>query len=254
MRSSISWFSFLLLLVLVSLVASSCVMADPPVSANTSTQDAPTLIQAFPDVTDPPTLDVKVTISEGQNDSDGLTAITIQFSTNEISNPNYVQFVKGEKVMCNGVTLGFGGTAYSARVPAVDNAYTCKYYQRSNKPFNIISVKARTKLSPAFVPDTSGDKFVVDYSPDKTQFRSPCHIQVDASDSSQTISGPSVLEDGNGVYTGPDRSALTGEGTVVMTRTCSFKLKKGTAADTATAFEKVTATYTSTATSVVVWF
>jgi hypothetical protein len=254
MRSSISWFSFLLLLVLVGLVASSCVIADPPVSANTSTQDDPTLIQAFPDITDPPTLDVTVTISEGQNDSDGLTAITVQFSTNEISNPNYVKFVNRERVMCNGVTLGFGGTAYSARVPAVDNAYACKYYQRSNKIFNIISVHQRTRLSPAFVPDTSGDKFVVDYSPDKTQFRSPCHIQVVASDNTQPISGPSVPEDGNGVYTGPDRSALTGEGTVAMTRTCSFKLKKGTARDTATAFEKVTATYTSTATSEAIWF
>jgi len=240
--------------VLVGLVASSCVIADPPVSANTSTQDAPTLIQAFPDVTDPPTLDVTVTISEGQNDSDGLTAITIQFSTNEISNPNYVQFVKGEKVMCNGVTLEFGDTAYSARVPAVDNAYTCTYQQRGNKTFPIISVRKRTKLSPEFVPDTSGVKFMVDYSPDKTQFRSPCHIQVGASDSSQTIFGPSVLEDGNGVYTGPDRTALTGEGIVVMTRTCSFKLKQGTARDTATAFEKVTATYTSTATSEAIWF
>ncbi len=254
MRSPISWFSFLLLFVLVGLVSSSCVIADPPVSANTTTQNDPTMIQAFPDITDPPTLDVTVTISEGQNDSDGLTAITIQFSTNEISNLNYVQFVKKEEVTCNGVTLGFGGTTYSARVKADHNAYTCTYYQRSNKPFPIISVQARTKLSPAFVPDTSGDKFVVHYSPDKTQFRSPCHIQVEASDSSQTISGPSVLEDGNGVYTGPDRSALSGEGTLVMTRTCSFKLKKGTAADTATAFEKVTATYISTTTSEVVWF
>ena len=251
MRSSISWFSFLLLFVLVGLVASSCVIADPPVSANTSTQNAPAMIQAFPDITDPPTLDVTVTISEGQNDSDGLTAITTQFSTNEISNPNYVQFVKGEKVMCNGVTLGFGGTAYSARVPAVDNAYTCKYYQRSNKIFNIISVHQRTKLSPAFVPDTSGVKFVVNYSPDKNPYR--CPVQVDAGDGSQTVSGPSVPENGNRVYTGPNRSALSGAGTVVMTRTCSFKLKKGTATDTATAFEKVTATYTSTATSVVVW-
>jgi hypothetical protein len=253
MRSSISRFSFLLLLVLVGLVASSCVIADPPVSANTPTQDVPTLIQALPDITDPPTLDVTVTISEGQNDSDGLTAITIQFSTNEISNPNYVKFVNRERVMCNGATLEFGDTAYSARVSARDNAYTCTY-QHGNKTFPIISVQARTKLSPVFVPDTSGDKFIVHYSPDKTQFRSPCHIQVEASDSSQRIPGPSVPENGNGVYTGPDRSALSGEGTLVMTRTCSFKLKKGTAADTATAFEKVTATYTSTATSVVVWF
>ncbi len=253
MRSPISWFSFLLLFVLVGLVASSCVIADPPVSANTTTQNDPTIIQAFPDVTDPPTLKVIVTISEGQNDSDGLTAITIQFSTNEISNLNYVKFGPGEKVICNGMLLEFGDTAYSARVSARDNAYTCTY-QHGNKPFPIISVQARTKLAPAFVPDTSGDKFVVHYSPDKTQFRSPCHIQVEASDNTQPISGPFVPEDGNGVYTGPDRSALSGEGTLVMTRTCSFKLKKGTAADTATAFEKVTATYTSTATSVVVWF
>src|SRR5215469_6437537 len=96
MRSYISRFSFLLLLVLVGLVASSCVMADPPVSANTS--NAPTLIQALPDTTDPPTLNVTVTIKEDQNDSDGLTAITVQFSTNEIRNQNFVQFDHGEKV------------------------------------------------------------------------------------------------------------------------------------------------------------
>ena len=252
MRPSISRFSFLLLLVLISFVASSCVITDPPVSAYSSTSDAPTLIQAIPDVTDPPTLKVMVTISEGQNDADGLTAITIQFSTNEISNPNYVQFNHGEKVTCNSVLLGFGDTAYSARVLAVDNAYTCTY-QHGNKTLQIISIRERTKLSPAFVPDTSGDKFIVDYSPDQTQFRSPCRIQVDASDGSQTISGPSVLEDGSGVYTGPDRSALNGEGTMVMTRTCSFELK-GPSKDTATPFNSVKATYTSTATSVVVWF
>jgi len=256
MRSSISKFSFLLLSVLIGLVASSCVIADPPAPTNTSTQNALTLIQALPDVTDPPTLKVAVTISEGQNDSDGKTAITIQFSTNEIRNSNFVQFDHGEKVTCNGVVLGFGDTAYSARVrvrPEDNNAYTCWYNQRNNKMIKIISVRKRTKLSPQFVQDTSGDKFMVDYSPDETHFRSPCQIQVNASDSSQAISGPPVPEDGNGVYTGPDRSALIGEGTVVMTRTCKFELK-GSSKDTATPFNSVTATYTSTATSVVVWF
>ncbi len=246
MRSSISRFSFLFLLVLVGLIASSCVAIPPPVSANTSTQDPPTIIQALPDTTDPPTLDVTVTINEEQNDSDGLTAITVQFSTNEISNQNYVQFAHGEKVKCNNMLLGFGDTAYSARVPAVDNTYTCTY-QRAKRIYNIISVRERTKLSPEFVQDTSGDKFIVHYSPDKNPYR--CPVQVEASDSTQAISGPSVLEDGNGVYTGPDRSALTGDGTLVMTRVCRFKLTGG-----ATAFEKVTATYTSTTTSEVVWF
>ncbi len=246
MRSSISRFSFLLLLVLVGLIASSCVAIPPPVSANTSTQGDPTIIQALPDTTDPPTLDASVTINEEQNDSDGLTPITIQFSTNEIRNPNYVKFVKGEKVACNGMPLEFGDTAYSARVPAVDNAYTCTY-RRGNKVFPIISVRERTKLSPEFVQDTSGDKFIVHYSPDKNPYR--CPVQVEASDSTQAIFGPSVLENGNGVYTGPDRSALTGDGTLVMTRVCRFKLTGA-----ATAFEKVTATYTSTTTSEVVWF
>src|SRR5260370_23201277 len=104
MRSPISWFSFLVLFVLVGLVASSCVIADPPVSATTASQDPPAAgIQVSPDTTDPPTLDVTVTISEGQNDSDGLTAITVQFSTNEIRNPNFVHFEHGDKVKCNNV-------------------------------------------------------------------------------------------------------------------------------------------------------
>jgi len=149
-------------------------------------------------------------------------------------------------VKCNNVLLGFGDTAYTARVPAVDNAYTCTY-QRGNKTFQIISIRERTKLSPEFVQDNSGNKFIVHYSPDKNPYR--CPVQVEASDGTQAISGPSVLEDGNGMYTGPDRSALTGDGTLVMTRVCSFKLTGA-----ATAFEKVTATYTSTTTSEVVWF
>lgn len=248
MRSSISRFSFLLVLVLIGLIASSCVVADPGGSANISTQDASTIIQALPDTTDPPTLDVTVTINEGQNDSDGLTSITVQFSTNEIHNQNFVQFDHGEKIKCNNVLLGFGGTAYSARVSAIDNRYTCTY-QRGHKIFPIISVQQRTKLSPVLVSDTSGDKFIVHYSPDKIQFRSPCHIQVNARDATQTIPGSSKQEEGDGVYTGPDRSALTGEGTLVMTRTCSFKLKKGT-----TPFDRVMATYTSTTTTEVVWF
>ncbi len=248
MRSSISRFSFLFLLVLVCLIASSCVAAPLPVSATTASQDPPAAgIQVSPDTTDPPTLDVIVSIDQGQNDSDGLTAITIQFSTNEIHNQNFVRFDHGEKVKCNNVLLSFGDAAYSAHVPASNNTYTCTY-QRGKKTFIIISVRERTKLSPEFVQDNSGDKFMVHYSPDKNPYR--CPVQVEASDSSQTISGPSVLEGGNGVYTGPDRSALSGEGTLVMTRVCTFNLKR----TATTAFDKVMATYTSTATSVVVWF
>ncbi len=249
MRSSISRFSFLLLLVLVGLIASSCVAMPSPISATTASQDPPAAgIQVSPDTTDPPTLDVIVSIDQGQNDSDGLTAITVQFSTNEIHNQNFVQFNHGEKVKCNNVLLSFGDTAYSARVPASNNTYTCTY-QRGKKIFIIISIQARTPLSPLLTSDTSGNTFTVRYHPDKTQFRSQCQVKVNASDDTQTIFGRSLPENGNGVYTGPDRSALTGEGTLVMTRVCTFNLKGA-----ATAFEKVTATYTSTATSEVVWF
>lgn len=249
MRSVISRLSILPLLVLAGLIASSCLAVASPVSATTPSQDPPAAgIQVSPDTTDPPTLDVIVSIDQGQNDSDGLTAITIQFSTNEIHNKNFVHFDRGEKVKCNNVLLGFGDTAYSARVLASNNIYTCTY-QRGKKTFIIISVQARTPLSPLLTPDTRGKAFIVRYHPDKTQFRSHCQVKLTASDDTQTISGRSLPERGNGVYTGPDRSALTGQGTLVMTRVCKFNLKGA-----ATAFEKVSATYTSTAMSQVVWF
>ncbi len=240
MRSLISRFSILLLLVLAGLIASSCVAEPPPVI------DPPAAgIQVLPDTTDPATLNVTVTINEEQNDSDKLSVITVQFSTIEIRNQNYVKFVNGEKVKCNGVLLGFGDTAYSARVHPVNNSYTCTYRWARGTSV-IISVLARTQLSPALVPDASGHKFIVRYRPDQTH---RCPIQVAASDSSQAFSGPSVMEEGNGVYTGPDRSALGGQGTLVMTRVCRFKL-----IGSSTAFNTVGATYTSTATSEVVWF
>jgi len=237
------------MLVLAGLIASSCLAVDSPLSDTDPSQDPPAAgIQVSPDTRDPPKLDVIVSIDQGQNDSDGLTTITIQFSTNVIHNQNFVHFDHGEKVKCNNVLLGFGDTAYSARVLASNNAYTCTY-QRGKKTFIIISVQARTPLSPLLISDTVGKTFIVRYHPDKTQYRSPCQVKVTASDDTQTITGRSLPENGNGVYTGPDRSALTGQGTLVMTRVCSFNLKGA-----ATAFEKVTATYSSTATSEVVWF
>jgi len=237
------------MLVLAGLIASSCLAVDSPLSATDPSQDPPAAgIQVSPDTTDPPKLDVIVSIDQGQNDSDGLTAITIQFSTNVIHNKNFVHFDHGEKVKCNNVLLGFGDTAYSARVSAAHNIYTCTY-QRGKKTFIIISVQAITPLSPLLTPDSGGKTFIVRYHPDKSQFRSHCQVQVTASDDTQTISSRSLPENGNGVYTGPDRSALTGQGTLSMTRVCRFTLK-----GVATAFSKVTATYTSTATSEVVWF
>jgi len=246
MRLLIFRLSILLLLVLVDLIASSCVVVPSPGNPTDPLQGAPaTGIQVLPNATDPTTLNVIVTINEEQNDSDGSSVITVQFSTSEIRNQNYVKFVNGEKVKCNGVRLGFGDTAYSARVRAVDNSYTCTY-QWAKGASAIISVPARTQLSPTLVPDASGHKFIVRYRPDQSH---RCPIQVVASDNSQAFSGPSVMEEGNGVYTGPDRSALTGQGTLVMTRVCRFKLT-----GSSTVFNTVEATYTSTATSEVVWF
>jgi hypothetical protein len=248
MRSAYSKYTVLLLLGLLSFIASSCV--EPmTVSAAASSSgmflSSSSAIQVSPTSADPATLNVKVAVNEDQAASDGRSAITVQFSTIAIHNQNYVQFTNEEKIVCNGVSLIFRDSVYSDRVEAVNGRYTCTY-QWAGGTSMIISVIARTRLSPRLVPDAAGHNFIVRYNPDPVH---RCDVKVEASDGSQTISGPSVLESGDVVYTGPDRSALSGSGMLVMTRLCTF-----TFVGPDTDFNIVNATYTSTAKSDVTWF
>lgn len=248
MRSACSKYPVLLLLGLLSFIASSCVepMAMPAIASSSGMfLSSSSAIQVSPTSTDPATLDVTVAVDEDQAASDGRSMITVQFSTITINNRNYVQFTNGEKIVCNGVSLIFRDSVYSDRVGAVDGRYSCTY-QWAEGTSTIIPVIVRTQLRPRLVPDADGHNFIVHYNPDPVH---RCHVKVEASDGSQTISGPSVLESGDGVYTGPDRSALSGSGMLVMTRLCTFKF---VGADTD--FDVVKATYTSTAKSDVTWF
>ncbi len=240
MRSACSKYTVLLLLGLLSFIASSCVVPTA-VSASASSP----AIQVSPTSADPAMLNVTVAVDEDQTASDGRSMITVQFSTITIQNQNNVQFTNGEKIICNGVSLIFRDSGYSDRVGAVEGRYTCTY-QWAQGISTIISVIARTQLRPRLVPGADGHNFIVHYNPDQVH---RCHVKVEASDSSQTISGPSVLESGDGLYTGPDRSALSGSGMLVMTRLCTFTFE-GAITD----FNRVDATYTSTAKSDVTWF
>ena len=92
MRSRQFIFSILIFLGLVPIIlyARSAGAADPPVT---------------PDTTIPSTLQVKVTIAEDQDASDGVkgkSVITLGFSTNEIAETNTVIFTHGEWISCNG--------------------------------------------------------------------------------------------------------------------------------------------------------
>src|SRR2546430_4636970 len=120
MLSLRSAYALLLVLGLLSFIVSSC---DLPSSSSSSTA-----IQVSPTKTSPDTLNVKMTIDEDQNASDGKSKVTLQFSSGEIKNPNYVKFTEKEKVTCNGAPLAFVDPAYTARVGIIGHTYTCQYF------------------------------------------------------------------------------------------------------------------------------
>ena len=237
MRSLLSRYVFLL--GLVGCLVSACASPDPlssPIGVN-------------PESTAPSKLRVTVQINEDQNASDGKSAITAQFSTTEIDNPNYVNFVDGERISCNGISIPLGTTvSYTLRVHA-GSRYAC-YYQWRGQFFQLTNVQERTRLLPVLQSVSTGSQYVVTYNSDQGVRR--CRIRVIASDGSQIIpstASTSVLEDRSGTYIGPNVSSLNGQGTLLMTRICHFPPSDvGT-----TAFNSVDITYTSTATVNVMW-
>ena len=233
MLSLRSAFALLITLGLLSFIVSSCDLTSPPSSS--------TAIQVSPTKTSPDTLNVKMTIDEDQNASDGKSQLTLQFSSGEIKNQNYVKFTEKEKVTCNGASLAFVDPAYTARVGISGHSYTCQYFWNGNSI--AFGVSARTDLSPVFVLVTADHKFTMNYNPDPGN---DCHVEVDAVDGSQTISGPSELENGNGVYSGSDISSLNGPGTLVMTRTCESRPDSN--------FNALQVTYKSIAKIDVTWY
>lgn len=199
--------------------------------------------------TAPQTLNVTIHIDEDQNASDGKAAITMRFSTTQITEDNYVQFTHGERVSCNFVSIALGNApTYTLRVRP-GTTYTC-YYLWNGQSFLLTAVHARTQLLPVLQPITTGSQFVVTYNPDASGYS--CPIRVVASDGTQTVPSAGATpaaEYESGTYVGPNISSLNGQGTLMMTRTCHFAL---TGPDTA--FNSVDTTYTSTTTINVTWY
>jgi hypothetical protein len=187
-----------------------------------------------PDTTIPSTLQVSVTIAEDQDASDGqngMSVITLGFSTNEVIPPETANFINGESVSCknnnktNSMPLG-SVTSYWFRVAIPYNSwYTCNYhYHLKGTPetATIFSVHAaQTPLLPVLLrPVGNNSNFKVSYHPSNTITNyHTCLVQVTANAPGGSVTGDTVPQDGN-IYTGPDVGSLNGLGNIVMTRTC----------------------------------
>jgi hypothetical protein len=248
MRTSLIRYCIFTLLVLLScIILSSCDLTDQlPTPTPT-----PLAISAVD--TSAPKLIATVTIDDNQNASDGKVTITLRFRTTTVEDDNYVKFTHGETVTCNEappMKLGDSLT-YSVHV-LVKKRYECSYvgFNQTTLPsVKIVDILARTRLTPELVVPVESKHFMVHYTSDTPE--KACPVEVDASQDNgpQPIKGPRVLEDGSGIYIGGDVSSLNGPGTLVMTRTCSFKLTKANKTD----FSTVNATYTSSANLAVLW-
>ena len=233
----------LLLLSFVVMILSSC--------AGLAAAD-PLPIKVTPDTTDPSTLKVTVTIDDDQNTTDEKVGITMQFATDEITDPkNYIQFMHGEEVSCNGVQLMFNDPNYTARVPRPPTGefFNC-IYTRNGQSYQFMHLPARTELNPP--PLLNGNlqdsNFDIHYTPDAAL--PPCKMNVTLRDSSMTNSND-FTESRSGVYM-TSITSLSGVGSLILTRTCFTHLKGiQTASDTvdphaAIPLDSVDITYNST--------
>lgn len=241
MRSRLYKYLFLLFLGVTSLVLNACILdpfGDPPGAVT-------------PDTTIPSTLQVTVNINEDQNASDAKSKVTLQFKTNEIKEDNYVIFTHGERVNCNGIMIALGDSPiYWVRIN-IPPVYTCSYLW-NGVYYRIFSEPSRDKLKPELItPVGDNPSYEVRYHPDEPDRR--CPIQVVASDSLQNINGLPVPDNQN-IYVGPDVRSLRGTGSLVMTRTCVPRLNVNNPDDNHRVFNRVSLTYTSTATLSVTWF
>ena len=205
----------------------------------------------------PSALSVTMNINEDQSASDGKSKVMLQFSAVAIANQNSVQFSHGETVTCNndgGGPLQFDSNklAYTARVgPAGD--YTCMYQQTSRSTPVLITMPRGTPLRPQFLPSNQS-RLTVTYNPNNDPRLKNCSVAVDAN-GSQTVSSVPNLPD-NGQYTIPDISGLSGQGTLVVTRTCLYNAshpQPQCACLSKTDFSAVNVVYKATATLFMTW-
>jgi hypothetical protein len=236
-----------------------------------------------PDTYTPPTLQVTVNINEVQDASNGINGtseVNLQFMTNEIKPSQFVTFNNQEYIICNGIKLylaNFGSsvTTFSVHmnIPSDPPGYTCAYYYSLNEPpTTIFSTHVLNQLNPLlYRPVSNSSDISVSYNYDNNQ--SDCHIQATANTPNGNATGPTVVDgsttaNGNGVYPGPNDSSLnvgslSGEGNLVMTRTCvppneqfdhQNKADDGCqCTDSSLQFDKLNVTYKSTASAEVYW-
>ena len=271
MRSSLFKFSFLLSLGMIAVLLNACALdaiADPPDPPGGCTTPPSTSVN--PDTTVPPTLKVKVCVMEDQDASDGTygsSDVTVWFETNEISQGNTVVFTHREQMNCffNNVSKTINlGTAASypvdhLRMDTIPITYRCDYLYPGGSEQIFSFTSPTSSLGPSLLRPVSSPStnFKVNYTPGDTSPPSPCTVQVTANDPNGiSVVGNTVSQAGD-VYTGGTGvSTLHGPGNIEMTRSCTpTDFDRHNAADDTSpgAFDAVTVTYISKASSEVTW-
>jgi len=212
----------------------------------------------------PATLSVTMTINEDQTTSDRKSKVILQFSSIDVGGNNCVDFSHGETVTCNNdgtgpVQFDTNKSAYVTRVGPTGD-YTCMYQQNSRSAPVLLTIPRGTLLYPEFSASNQS-RLTVTYNPNNDQrLAGKCPLEIDATGSqtfgTQTIPSALNLKD-TGQYTIPDISGLSGQGTLVIKRTCQFTaqhpLSTPCVCQTPTQFELVNIIYTSTATLDMNW-
>lgn len=211
----------------------------------------------------PSTLSVTMTINEDQTASDGKGSVRLQFSSIDVGSNNCVDFANGETITCNNDGSGplqfdTNKSAYVTRVGPTGD-YTCMYQQNSRSAPVLITMPRGTLLRPQFLPSNQS-RLTVTYDPNSDPLLGKCPVEIDANGpqtiGSQTISSALNLPD-NGQYTIPDISGLSGQGTIVITRTCRSGAQHPQptpcVCQTPTQFASVTVIYKTTATLAMTW-
>ena len=229
----------------------SCLVVSPPDTSTSSPGASPS------------TLSVTMTINEDQTASDGKGSVRLQFSSIDVGGTNCVNFSHGETVTCNNDGSGplqfdTNKSAYATRVGPTGD-YTCTYQQNSRSTPVLITMPRGTLLRPQFLPSNQS-RLTVTYDPNSDPRLGKCPVEIDANGpqtiGSQTIASAPNLPD-NGQYTIPDISGLSGQGTIVITRTCRSSAQHPQptpcVCQTPTQFESVTVIYKTTATLAMTW-
>ncbi len=192
-------------------------------------------------------LSVDITINEDQDSTDRMSVITMRFMTQAIEEANYAIFDDREPITCSGrnFTLGSSPT-YTFLVP--QGGYVCSYTGNTNDgkdwlpPVTIFNVAQRSELS-LQAPIVTSKGYSVAYRPDAGD--AACAITGVAMDNNGgNIPGPTSLSDLS-TYNGPPTGSLSGDGSILLTRTCHWQFED--------AFHEVGLTYKSSASVEVTW-